>query len=249
MAPSGTIAGSQQHIAQAAEQLVQAVRATGQGPNDFAKALLDLIEVLAKVAEFDEMAAAANVEAESDEAKQWQEISLLTLKFCREGLIDEQQRAIKKVCSFAEQGACLFDNLTIKEPPADVDKVASAAVVANPAPLTPPGVWAKKPPPGLAAPPGLSAPPGLPAPPGLEVCTNVKDQKAKAGGKTKENQKSTSQQTRPLPPWRKETREPAAKEAEPVVAEPAVAEPTVAAGWCGLNLDAYSDGDDSSVET
>lgn len=219
MAPSIT-ASSQQLLGQAAEQLVQAVRATGQAPNDFAEALLDLVEVLAKVAEFDEMAAAASVEAASDEAKQWQEISLLTLTFCRQSLVEEQQRAIKKVCAFAEQGASLFKNLEVAAPTVEGSKVSPAAAVPEPAPCArPPGVWATKPPPGLAPPPGLSGPPGL------ELCTKASDKKAKTGG--------TSQPKR-TPPWRKLPVEPM---------EVAAKEPECA---LNLNLDAYSDGGDSS---
>lgn len=243
MAPS-TQSNSQQLIAQAADQLAQAVREVGQSPNDFAKSLLDLMEVSAKVAEFDEMAAAASKEAESEEAKQWQEISMLTLKYCRQGLIDEQQRAIKQVCGLAEQGASLFH----KGADAAKEVPAAAAPEAAPCVRPPPGVWAKGPP-GFSAPPGLAPPPpGLPAPPGLETCTKasgkVPTEAARAGKPAAQPSKASSN----LPPWRKSPKVGPAKEPAQEVAKEtakeAHAEPP-ASGGCALNLDAYSDGSDS----
>jgi len=222
MAPSGT-ASPQGLIAQAAEQLSLAISESGQGPNDFARALLDLMEVSAKVVEFDEMQAAASVEAKSDEAKQWQEISLLTLKYCRQSLIEQQQRSIKAVSDMAEQGASLYKNL---EPTAEAPTLAFCA--------SPPGVWAARPPPGLCPPPGISGPPGL------EVCTKARVQLAKGAGEApsdipKLQSKSAAEPKRTaLPPWRKEKKV-SAKEQEPA-----------AMVGLALNLDAYSDG---SVES
>merc|ERR1719301_391950 len=146
---------SQQILAQAAEKLSTAVQEAGAAPNDFAKNLLELLEVSTKINQFDEMASAANAETTSAEAKQWRDISLMTMQHARTHLVEQQQRLVEELRALSDSGASLYQ-----------------------APDTLAVPMAVKPPPGLAPPPGLSmpvevtnrkpsSPPGLKPPPGL----------------------------------------------------------------------------------
>merc|ERR550514_1001615 len=94
-------------MAEAAEKLLEAVREVGSSPSPFAVALLELMEYSTKLQQFDDMLEDAKKEASSDEAKTWQQISLITLQYCRQGLVEKQQRAMRTVCDLAAQGATL----------------------------------------------------------------------------------------------------------------------------------------------
>jgi len=168
MAPS-TMTSSQEILAQAAQKLATAVTEAGSAPNDFAKNLLELLEVSTKINQFDEMASAANAETASEEAQKWREISLMTMQHARTHLVAQQQRLIETLHGLSDAGASLSK--------------APMAVQ----PKSPPGLspdvksdqMAVKPPPGLSTPPGLvlnstkvtdrkpQPPPGLKPPPGL----------------------------------------------------------------------------------
>jgi len=152
---------SQEFLVKAAQNLSAAVSEAGTAPNDFAKNLLELLEVSTKLNQFDEMASAADAETTSVEAQQWREISLMTMQHARTHLVEQQQRLIEGLRGLSESGASLYK--------AGLSQEAK------------PNQMAVKPPPGLAAPPGLSVPlkpskvtnrksappPGLKPPPGL----------------------------------------------------------------------------------
>lgn len=237
MAPITHVAevSSQQVLAQAAQQLLNAVRENGAEPSPFAVALLDLMEHSSKLQEYEQMLAVANQEAESEEAKTWQQVSLMTLQYCQKGLVEQQQRALQKVTKLMDQGDSLFQ---VKEesstPPEAVPEAVAETVPEVPAtdvvtkrvppsaapppapaatntPKTPPGVWVTRPPPGLEAPPGLEPPPGL---------TTMAEVKKK-----------------PLAPWRKAAEEKKAKQQDEVQAAQAVA-------MLGINFDAFSSEED-----
>lgn len=223
MAPTAIVSqvSSLQVMAQAAQTMLDAVREHGAAPSPFALALLDLMDQSAKLQEFEDMMAKAQQEAVSEEAKTWQQISLMTLSYCQKGLVEKQQLALQKVCEFSEQGASLFGP---QEAPAATEALMPAPEDPPPlppaaetqAPLTPPGVWAVSPPPGLAPPPGLEdcapLPAGIPHADGLQI----KKAAAKAGA-----------------PWRKA----AAKK----IAEKAPSPQPQAMEQCALNFDAYSE--------
>lgn len=149
MAPN-TVTSSQEFFIQAAQKLSTAVSETGTVPNDFAKNLLELLEVSTKINQFDEMASTANEETASAEAQQWREISLLTMQHARTHLLEQQRRLIEGLRELSEAGASLY-----KSPDALPDQRA-----VKPLPGGDPeqklDQMAVKPPPGLAAPPGLS---------------------------------------------------------------------------------------------
>lgn len=144
-----------QLLAEAAQKLMTAVQDTGLAePTPFATALLELIESSAKLQEFDDMAAEAKTkQSVSEEAQTWQQISLMTLQFCREGMVDRQQKALQKVMEMASQGASLSTPGAAAAPLEA--EISTTVPVAKSTPCV------SRPPPGLAAPPGLSAPPGL----------------------------------------------------------------------------------------
>jgi len=163
---------SQQILVQAAEKLSAAVQEAGTAPNDFAKNLLELLEVSTKINQFDEMASDANAETTSAEAQQWREISLMTMQHARTHLVEQQQRLVEELRVLSDSGASLYKAseiqavpMAVKPPPGLAKEVKSDQM-------------AVQPPPGLATPPGLSmstkvtnskppAPPGLKPPPGL----------------------------------------------------------------------------------
>merc|ERR1719335_744501 len=111
MAPIARVAEvpPQQVLAQAAQQLLDAVRQNdGAEPSPFALALLDLMEHSSKLHEYDEMVTVAQQTAESEEAKTWQQVSLMTLQYCQKGLIEQQQRTLQKVTELVEKGETLL---------------------------------------------------------------------------------------------------------------------------------------------
>jgi len=113
---------SQQHmLAKATEALLDAVKATGEGPSEFALYLLELIEVSAKINELSDVKAAAKQTAVSNEAKKWQELSLLTLQFCADGLNEQQKKLARQVTDMAGKGASL-------------SRSAATAIAGGPAP-------------------------------------------------------------------------------------------------------------------
>jgi len=221
--PSTEVAqiSSQQVLAQAAQQLLDAVRENGAEPSPFAEALLELMEHSSKLQEYEGMMSVANQEAKSDEAKTWQQVSLMTLQYCQKNLVEQQQRALQKVTQLLEQGESLLhipekspevpehsdqDASENREPPSTPPPPAPTETRKEKAatPLTPPGVWVTRPPPGLEAPPGLE-----PSPPPTSM---VEVKKA------------------PLAPWRKAA-------AEKKIQEEAVSR-------LGINFDAFSDEDE-----
>lgn len=137
MAPQ-TTSSSQELLAQAAQKLSTAITEAGVAPNDFAKNLLELLEVSTKIDQFDEMTATANAETITDEAQKWREISLMTMQHARKHLVEQQQRLIDQLRGASENGASLFKD-------------------ASQSPEVKPGK-AVQPPPGLATPPGLPCP-------------------------------------------------------------------------------------------
>jgi len=173
--------GSKQLLAQAAQKLMEAVRDTGLAqPTPFAAALLELIECSAKLQEFDDMASEAQAkQTNCEEAQAWQQIAQTTLQFCRDSLLDQQEKALQKVVEMSGQGASLHSQGAVTAPEE------------RKCPPSPPGVFFT-PPPGLAAPPGLeindsgSKQKSTSSPPGLE------HQASKVGGEKDK-----------LPPWRR----------------------------------------------
>merc|ERR1719274_234226 len=124
-----------------ATKLSDQVRAAGT-EIPFAKSMLDLIEVTARISQLDELvtSAQAAAETESPEARKWKEISAMSAQFARSSLFDRQIAAIDELLDLSARGGSLV-------------KEASDAA-GQPAKLG-------APPPGLRAPPGLAAPPGL----------------------------------------------------------------------------------------
>jgi hypothetical protein len=169
MAPAQV--SSQQLIAQAVQKLSDAMGTVSEPPNDFAATLLELLEVSAKINQFDEMNALAADEASSEEAQKWREISMMTMKHCQAQLSEQQQRLIAKLQGLSQSGASLVKAATIEPAMKPEPKVLKPAApqVKPAAPQVKPQAKAVKPPPGLSttAPPGLSGPPGLAPPPGL----------------------------------------------------------------------------------
>jgi hypothetical protein len=180
MAPI-TMTSSQQILAQAAQKLSAAVTDAGAAPNDFAKNLLELLEVSTKIDQFDEMAAAADKETTSDEAQKWREISLMTMQHARAHLVEHQRRLLEGLHGLSEGGASLY-----KAPDGpQSSEVKPAPTIVQPPPGLSPEVksnqMAVKPPPGMTStlaqstplksskvtdrkpqpPPGLKPPPGL----------------------------------------------------------------------------------------
>jgi len=223
---------SQQVLAQAAQKLLDSVRENGAEPSPFAVALLDLMEHSSKLQEYEQMMVLARQDAESEEAKTWQQVSLMTLEYCQKGLIEQQQRALQNVTQLLEKGETLFhvqerSPVPVEEkspaPVEDVEAVErkppSTAPPPAPTPTAagmpqkPPGVWVTRPPPGLEAPPGLETPPGL----------------------------MKEVQNKPLAPWRKAAAEKKAKVQEEKLAAEAVAR-------LGINFDAFSSGSSSEDE-
>lgn len=172
MAPQAQ-SNSQQILLQAAKQLQDAVKETGSSAGPFAMALLEVIESSSKLQEFDEMAKSAQEnEAAGEEAQTWREISLMTLQYCRQGLVEQQRAASMKVCELAAQGASLCTKMepalvaqpakttspeAFPQPPQPCQSQSQPPAPGLGVPLTPPGVWAMRPPPGLDLPAAYDA--------------------------------------------------------------------------------------------
>lgn len=241
MAPNdvANIAASQLLMVQAAQKLRDTVHESGQAPGPLAFAILELMENSAKLQQFDQMMAVAKQEAQSDEAKTWQDISLMTLKYCRQGLLEQQQRAVHNVCQLSEGGASLFPSsvpAVVKEEDPVLSKSEKTPSISEEksgeSPQAPPGIWMMRPPPGLEPPTGVQLPPGLAKPPpGFDVSETPKTEK-------------------PLPPWRrpkpvstteKEEEKPTVLSAQST----AVSSPVIADAHCSfINFDAYSSDED-----
>lgn len=244
MAPTAIVsqASSQQLIGQAAQNLLDALREHGAAPSPFAVALLDLMDQSAKLQEFDDMMAKAQQEASSEEAKTWQQISLMSLSYCQKGLVEKQQAALQRVRELGEQGASLFEPTTSVVAAAEVpstpevavspdsiaehpppkpasmtkDKFENETKVEDEVPLVPPGVWVVGPPPGLPPPPGLES--IIPASIPKEDADQIQKAAAKAAA-----------------PWRKVKKE---KSLSPVLS------PVPAPSQVAVNFDAYSSDSD-----
>jgi len=153
---------SQELIAQAVQKLSEATGGVSQPPTEFAASLLELLEVSAKISQFDEMNALSADEASSEEAQKWKEISMMTVKHCHAQLSEQQQRLIAKLHGLSQSGASLVKAPSIETAMKPEPKVPKPVVPQAKAVKPPPKVsnsWA--PPPGLSAPPGLAPPPGL----------------------------------------------------------------------------------------
>lgn len=239
MAPTALVdqATSQQLMAEAAQKLLDAVREHGATPSPFAMALLDLMDQSAKLQEFEEMMAKAQEEASTEEAKAWQQISLMSLSYCQKGLVEKQQLALQKVCQFSEQGASLFkpqpsevaeaeevsaseevvSKFTPPKDPPPPPPVTEDPVKAK-SPPTPPGVWVVGPPPGLAAPPGLE-----------DVVSTSTSKSGTDAGETKKVAAAAKKEF----PWRKAKKDAPEATSAPV-APVALSQPL-------FNFDAYSE--------
>jgi len=172
---------SQEILAQAAQKLATAVTETGSAPNDFAKNLLELLEVSTKINQFEEMASAANAETSSEEAQKWREISLMTMQHASAHLVDQQRRLIEALHGLSESGASLYKAPGAVKPPPGLSpevKLDQLAVKPPPGLSTPAGLGPNstkvtnrkpQPPPGLKPPPGLASAGTAPAstPPGF----------------------------------------------------------------------------------
>lgn len=153
----------------AAQKLSDAVSDAGVPPNEFAEKLLELMELTAKIQQFEEVAALASQQATSDEAQKWQEISLMTLKHCSAHLYEQRQKTLRELQTLGQNGATLFKAPVSSAAPLDL------AVKPPPgleSPSAPPGFKALS---GLKVPPGIGAPPGLGVPPGLGFDTPVEE--------------------------------------------------------------------------
>merc|ERR1719159_961530 len=117
-----------------ATKLSDQVRAAGT-EIPFAKSMLDLIEVTARISQLDELVTSAQAasETESPEARKWKEISAMSAQFARSSLFDRQIAAIDELLDLSARGGSL-----VKE---------ASDTAGQPA--------------ELCAPPGLAAPPGL----------------------------------------------------------------------------------------
>merc|ERR1719191_488330 len=113
----------------------------GAAPNDFAKDLLELLEVSTKINGFDEMAVADESETSSEEAKKWRQISLMTMQHARKHLVQQQQNLVEKLHGLSMSGASLYDAANalpvptaVKPPPGLSLEVASSQMAVKPIP-------------------------------------------------------------------------------------------------------------------
>lgn len=157
-------------LMQASNKLEEAMKEVGS-PNEFAILLQELLEVSTKVAQFNEMAFAAEQAAISEEAQTWKEISMMTLQHCRTQLVDRQRSLIEQLQVLSEDGASLSRS------------VAPSAATTG-AKVTSEVKLSAGPPPGLSSVPGCAYPssssfdgssskkaatPSVRAPPGLDL--------------------------------------------------------------------------------
>jgi len=217
MAPTSSANSDQLMLLKAVQKLSDTMGETGIAPNAFAKKILELMELTAKIQQFEELAALASDKASSDEVQKWQEISLMTLKHCSAQLLEERQRTLEELQNTAKDGGSLF-----KMP-------ASLAAPVESAVKLPPGMDSVAAPPGLKPPPGLSAPPGLTAPPGLGS-----DAPQKKASEVKE-EAPKAKKVWSGAPWNAKKSSP---KVSPVVPQKVPVSPAVATS-CVMNLDAY----------
>lgn len=131
---------------------------------ELAKGVLNLQEIDQKLIELDQMMAKAQVTSPGEtEAKQWQELSLLTLQWSRKNLIEQRQACLRRIVDLASEQADMFPPsaatahpYTMLAEPVAPQTVPQAAPVAPQA--VPQAVPAVRPPPGLEA---MQAPPGM----------------------------------------------------------------------------------------
>jgi len=162
MAPAQV--SSHQLIAQATQKLADAMAGVSEPPNEFAKTLLELLEVSAKINQFEELNTLAADEAASEEAKKWRDISMMTTQFMMGQLTEQQKRLIAKLQDLSQSGASLVNAPAIEvamKPESKAAKPSTPQVKAEPTAVKPQSGPSMKPPPGLSAPPGLAPPPGL----------------------------------------------------------------------------------------
>merc|ERR1719310_97365 len=144
-----------------AAQLSDQVRAASSDV-PFAKSMLDLIEVTARISQLDELVAGAQAasETESPEARKWKEISAMSAQFARSSLFDRQIAAIDELLDLSARGGSLVKEAS--------DAAGQPAKLGAPPPGLPAPSPLLKDTSGNIPPPVLCAPPGLAAPPGLE---------------------------------------------------------------------------------
>jgi len=167
-----------------AQRLMEQVCANGKDTS-FAKSMLDLLEVTARISQLEELvedARSVGVE-ESPETRKWKEISTMSAQFARSSLVDRQLAAIDSLIDLGARGGSLLkeasDHVEIapaeaKTPPqmpmlpakisagTGGDSPVSAYEIEDAGPgATGAAPCVTAPPPGLSAPPGLLAPPGL----------------------------------------------------------------------------------------
>lgn len=215
MAPTVSAKSDDQNmLLNAVQKLSDTVKETGIVPNEFATKLLQLMELTAKIQQYEEVATLASEKASSHEAQKWQEISLMTLKHCSTHLLEERQKTLEEIQKMAQNGGSIF-------------KVSES--------IAAPVESAVKPPPGLEvvrAPPGLKPPPGLSAPPDLTSC--ALQEKASDAEVKKEAPVAKKAWSTANAPWNKKKSSVQA----PVVPQKQPATPAPATP-CLMNLDAY----------
>jgi len=151
-----------------ATKLSDQVRAAGT-EIPFAKSMLDLIEVTARISQLDELVTSAQAasETESPEARKWKEISAMSAQFARSSLFDRQIAAIDELLDLSARGGSLVKEAS--------DAAGQPAKLGAPPPGLPAPSPLLKDTSGNIPPPGLCAPPGLAAPPGLELVKPVQN--------------------------------------------------------------------------
>lgn len=121
------------------------------GVTPFAETLLMLLEVTVQLTELDgtSQEASTGYDGESAEARKWREISATTLQFCRDGLVEQQLRAIEKLQELSARGGSLV--MTPGQPSLDGTAKSCAGFDASEqaSPAKPKEV-------AIASPPGLS---------------------------------------------------------------------------------------------
>lgn len=244
-----------QVLAQAAERLLDAVNENGSEPSPFAVALLDLMEYTSRLQEYEQMMSVAKQEATSEEAKTWQQVSLMTLQYCQKNLVDQQQRALLKVTQLVDQGESLFllkENTPMlpddepdeeKTPTLQDDSTKDTPTKRVPPSMPPPAAptinaqGPSEPPP--AAPIGNTqgrAPPPL-TPPGVWITRPPPGLEAPPGLEPPANPTMDETKKECVAPWRKAAAEKKAKQQEEKEARQVVS-------TLGINFDAFSDEDD-----
>eukprot|EP00746_Dinoflagellata_sp_MGD_P168261 gnl/MRDRNA2_/MRDRNA2_99567_c0_seq1.p1 gnl/MRDRNA2_/MRDRNA2_99567_c0~~gnl/MRDRNA2_/MRDRNA2_99567_c0_seq1.p1 ORF type:complete len:224 (-),score=77.18 gnl/MRDRNA2_/MRDRNA2_99567_c0_seq1:69-740(-) len=220
MAPT-MAANRDQLLLNAVQKLATATTDTGRAPTEFSKKLLELMELSAKIQQFEEVAALASEHASSDEVQKWQEISLMTVKHCSAQLVEQQQKAVAELQELAKNGGSLFT-----EP-------GSSAALSKSAVKPPPGLESVGAPPGLQAPKGIGAPPGLSAPPGLGLQASKAPVQEKVAMPKEQAPAVKKAWSAASAPWNQK------KKASPQITAQKQPEMPDTAAPCVMNLDAY----------